>query len=262
MTNDSLPKISIVTPTLNQAQFIEECVKSVLTQDYPTLEYFILDGCSTDDTRHIVEKYQDRLTFISEKDNGQVDAINKGLRMCSGDVVAYLNSDDYYLPGSLRRIGEYFAQYPDAMAVTGKCKRVDENGREINRFITGYKNLWLYTLGCRPLLTQNYISQPSTFWRRELLSTVGYFNPAYHYAMDYEYWLRIIQKSKIYFINKYLAAFRIHNASITGQTSHKHLEEETRIARLFAPKLIYFLHAMLNQLSAWMFRNVYKRGNE
>jgi glycosyltransferase involved in cell wall biosynthesis len=258
----SLPKISIITPSLNQAVYIEECIQSVLSQDYPCLEYFVLDGGSTDGTHQIVNQYLGRLTFISEKDDGQVDAINKGLRMCTGDIVAYLNSDDTYLPGALLRVGEFFAQNPAAMAVTGKCKRIDDRGAEINRFITIYKNLWLSRLNFKTLLLQQYISQPSTFWRRDLLRSVGYFDPAFRYAMDYDYWLRIFRQTKIHYIDEYLACFRIHSTSITGQTSHKHLDEEVRVARSYAPLAIHVLHKMINSLSAWIFQTFYRRTND
>jgi len=257
--NNYYPKISIITPTLNQSEFIEDCIESVLSQEYPNLEYIILDGGSTDDTLHIVAKYEEKLTFISQKDNGQVDAINKGLKMCTGDIVRYLNSDDIYLPGALKRIGAHFSQYPSSMAVTGKCKRIDEAGNEINKGVSLYKNTWLHFLGFNSLLIQNYISQPATFWKRELLTNIGYFDPQYHYAMDYDYWLRILKEHKMHFINFELAAFRVHKNSITGKTSYKHLEEDLSIAKIYAPQHIFCLHAILNKLAIFVFRRFYKR---
>ena len=207
-----LPKLSIITPTLNQAQFIAATVESVLGQGYPKLEYIVLDGGSTDGTAEIMARYAGRLTFISEPDKGQVDAINKGLRLCTGEVVAYLNSDDVYEPGALLRVGEYFARHPQAQALTGKCRRIDEHGGTVDRFVTTYKNAWLLLTGFQTLLIQNYISQPSTFWRRSLMDEVGLFNDAYHFAFDYEYWLRIFKVSRIHFVNAWLSAFRVHGA--------------------------------------------------
>lgn len=254
-----LPKLSILTPSFNQAQFIAATVESVLGQNYADLEYFVLDGGSTDGTAEIMAHYAGRLTFISEPDNGQVDALNKGLRMCTGEVVGFLNSDDIYLPGALQKVGEYFAQQPTARALTGKCRRIDEYGRETNRFITTYKNVWLRFISFQTLLIQQYISQPSTFWRRELIAEVGAFNPAYRYAFDYEYWLRMFKKTRIHYLNAYLAAFRVHGASITGGTATKHLAEETQIASQYASPAVYRIHAALTRLSGWMFRVLYRR---
>ena len=257
-----LPKLSVITPTLNQAQFIAATVESVLGQGYPNLEYWVLDGGSTDGTAELMQRFAGQLIFISEPDKGQVDAINKGLRLCSGEVVAYLNSDDVYEPGTLLRVGEYFRQHPAARALTGKCRRIDAHGREINGFITTYKNFWLKLNGFRALQIQQYISQPATFWKRDLLGEVGFFNPAYRYAFDYEYWLRIFKQTRIDYLDEYLAAFRVYGESITGGTAYKHLAEEAEIARQFASPAAYRVHTALNQLSAWIFRVVYRRGEK
>jgi len=256
----ALPTLSIITPTLNQAQFIAATVDSVLGQGYPGLEYIVLDGGSTDATADIMAGYAGRLTFISERDRGQVDAINKGLRRCTGDVIAYLNSDDVYLPGALQRVGEYFARHPAARAVTGKCRRMDEHGGTVDRFVTTYKNAWLRFTGRGTLLIQNYISQPSTFWRRDVFEQIGGFNDSYRYAFDYEYWLRIFQVTRIHYLDAWLSAFRVHGASITGATANAHLVEETAIAREYASPAGYVVHAALTRLSGWIFRVGYGRG--
>lgn len=255
-----LPKISIITPTLNQAPFITATVESVLGQEYPALEYIVLDGGSSDGTAEIMRSYAGRLTFISEPDRGQVDAINKGLRRVSGDVVAYLNSDDVYLPGALRRVGEFFAAHPEAKAVTGMCRRIDEVGGTVDRFVTAYKNAWLLTASRLTLMIQNYISQPSTFWRRGLMDEIGLFNDAYRYAFDYEYWLRIARAARINYLHAWLSAFRVHGGSLTGATADAHLVEETAIARQYASPAEYALHAALTRLSGWIFRVGYGRG--
>jgi glycosyltransferase involved in cell wall biosynthesis len=257
-----LPKLSIITPTLNQAQFIAATVESVLTQQYPDLEYIVLDGGSTDGTADIMAGYAGRLTFVSEPDRGQVDAINKGLRRCSGEVVAYLNSDDVYLPGALRRVGAFFADHPQARALTGKCRRINEAGKTVDRFVTAYKNAWLLTTSRRTLLIQNYISQPSTFWRRDVLEEVGGFNDAYHYAFDYEYWLRITAVTRMVYVNAWLSAFRVHGGSITGATADRHLVEETVIARQWATRGEFALLAALTRLSGWIFWVGYGRGGK
>jgi glycosyltransferase involved in cell wall biosynthesis len=153
------PKISIITPSFNQGAFIEETIQSVLSQEYPNLEYMIVDGGSTDDTLDILHKYQDQLTWISEPDRGQVDAINKGLKLASGEVLAYLNSDDLYLPGALRKVGAYFAEHPQAEWLTGYCRNVDGEGQPIRGLIRAYKNFWLSRPSYRVLLVLNYIAQ-------------------------------------------------------------------------------------------------------
>jgi len=245
------------------ADYLEMAMLSVLEQEYPHVEYILIDGGSTDGSLEIIGRHADRLSFwTSESDQGQAQAINKGLRLCSGEVVAYLNSDDVYEPGALLRVGEYFRQHPAARALTGKCRRIDAHGREINSFITTYKNVWLRLNGFRALQIQQYISQPATFWKRDLLGEVGFFNPAYRYAFDYEYWLRIFKQTRIHYLDEYLAAFRVYGESITGGTAYKHLAEEAEIARQFASPAAYRVHTALNQLSAWIFRVVYRRGEK
>jgi len=239
-----LPKISIITPTLNQAQFIEETIISVLSQDYKNMEYIIIDGGSTDNTLSILEKYRHRLKFISEKDQGQVDAINKGLKMVNGDIVAYINSDDLYLPGTFIKVGRFFLEHDKAMIITGKCLNIDSQGFETRLLIKQYKNFWLTLNNDNFLKIANYISQPATFWLRELTKSVGFFNPEYRYAMDYDYWLRIAQKNKIYLIKEYLAKFRIYPTSITSSNSKKQFEEEYNIAKEFSNSYYSFLHKL------------------
>ncbi|MCD4672777.1 MAG: glycosyltransferase, partial [Anaerolineaceae bacterium] len=163
-----LPRISIITPSFNQADFIETTILSVLGQEYPHLEYIVVDGGSTDGTLDILRKYETQLTWSSEEDRGQAHAINKGLARAGGEVVAFLNSDDVYAPGALLATGEYFAAHPGAWWLTGKCAIVDDQGCEIRKLITAYKHFWLQFRSYGVLQIMNYISQPATFWRRSL----------------------------------------------------------------------------------------------
>jgi glycosyltransferase involved in cell wall biosynthesis len=244
-TSAVYPKISLVTPSLNQGQFIEETIRSVLSQNYPNLEYLVMDGGSSDNTIDVLKHYSSQLQWVSEKDKGQTDAINKGLRIASGEIVAYLNADDLLLPGTLLKIAQLFMEHPQTMWITGQCRIIDENNREIRKLITAYKNLWLRLSHPSILLITDYISQPATFWRANLMGEMGYLDENLHYVMDYEYWLRLYVKYPPMFIPEYLAAFKVHLQSKTTSTGHKHIfveEERTIIQRYTNSRAIMFLH--------------------
>lgn len=247
----TLPTITLVTPSLNQGKFIETTILSVLSQGYPNLEYLVMDGGSSDDTPKVLARYSDRIRWVSEPDHGQTNAINKGLRMTSGAIVGYLNADDTLLPGSLWKVAQAFADQPDAMWATGKCRIVDEEGSEIRKSITRYKNLLLGRHSFPLLVMTNYISQPSTFWRRDALDEVGFLEENLHYIMDYEYWLRLYSRYPPLFIREYLACFTIHPASKTTSTGHKnvYIGEEKYVIRRYtqsrALRLLHNLHRLL-----------------
>ena len=184
-------KISIITPSYNQAEFIERTIQSILNQSYSNFEYIIMDGGSTDGTIEILKKYSNKIIWKSEKDNGQSDAINKGLKIATGDIVAYLNSDDTYELNALQKVADFFIKNPDKKWVYGKCKIINEKDQEIRKPITAYKNWLLKKYSYKKLLTENFISQPATFWKKELHNEFGYFNESESLCMDYEFWLRI-----------------------------------------------------------------------
>lgn len=253
------PKISIIIPTLNQARFIEETIQSVLSQNYPNLEVIILDGGSTDGTQNILRKYDGSLTWISEPDHGQVDAINKGLKMVSGDVVAYLNSDDIYFPNTLSTVGKYFSEHPDTQILTGKCSNIDVNGTEIRSWIKIYKNLWLKLGFDKSLMVLDYVSQPATFWRANLIQSIGYFDLECHYAMDYDYWLRVTLVHKLKFIDQYLAKFRVYPTSITSSNSRAQFDDELKVASRYATPFQIFLHKIHAEISCWIYLNIVNR---
>lgn len=160
-------RISIVTPSFNQAPFIERTIRSVLDQSHRDIEHIVIDGGSTDGTLEILQRCGKAVSWVSEKDRGQAHAINKGLRRCTGEVVAWLNSDDTYTPGALERVARHFTEHPDCRWVYGRCRIVDEHDREIRTLITRYKNLLLARYGFPKLLAENFISQPAVFWRRD-----------------------------------------------------------------------------------------------
>lgn len=237
-------KISIITPSYNQAAFIERTILSVLDQNFPDLEYIIMDGGSTDGTLEILKKYSDRIIWKSEKDNGQSDAINKGLRMATGEIVAYLNSDDTYEPGTLKKVADFFQNNPNKKWVYGKCKIINENDQEIRKPITAYKTLLLKNYSYPKLLSENFVSQPATFWKREIHAEMGFFDENEHYCMDYEFWLRIGQKYPAGIIKEYLANFRYYINSKSGGVNKKQFQDELRIAKKYGQKnkLSIFMH--------------------
>lgn len=240
-------KISIITPSFNQGKFIEQTIQSVLSQNYPNLEYIIMDGGSTDETISILKKYAEKLKWFSEKDKGQSDAINKGLKMATGDIVAWINSDDYYLPGTLQKIAKHFENNKDIKWITGDYLIIDETGHEIHSFVRGYKNLVSYFSSFTALSFANYINQPSTFWRKELLDKVGYVNESYRYCMDYDLWLRFMRESSPYIIHTPLSAFRIHTASKGKSEYGQQFKEEIQVAQKYTGNpLVIFLHKCHN----------------
>lgn len=210
-------KISIITPSFNQGQYIERTIQSVLSQkgDFE-LEYIIVDGCSMDGTKNVVEKYKDQLTWISEKDKGQSDALNKGFTMASGDLLAWLNSDDTYEPHALTEVAEIYRRVRFKWCF-GNCRIIDENDREIRKLITKYKVLKSKTYSYKNLLARDFIPQPSVFFTKEIYREIGPICIDCQYSMDYDYWLRIGKKYNPYYIDRYLADFRWHRCSKNGE---------------------------------------------
>jgi glycosyltransferase involved in cell wall biosynthesis len=227
-------KISVVTPSYNQGPFLERTLRSVLDQqgDFE-LEYLVQDGGSTDESLSILERYRDRLSYVSEPDGGQSDAVNKGFARATGEVVGWLNSDDVYLPGALdavaRALGPRGARW-----CFGQCRVVDEDDREIRRAISWYKNRLSRRYTLRRLLTKDFIPQPATFFRRDLLEQVGSLDPACHYAMDYDLWLRFARVSEPVFIPRDLACFRWHGTSKSSGSYGKAAWEAYAAARRHA----------------------------
>jgi len=198
------PLISIVTPSYNQAQFLEQTICSVLDQDYPRLEYFVVDGASTDGSVEIIEKYADRLTWwISEPDKGQAEAINKGLQCAQGEIVAWLNSDDYYLPGAMRAAVAALEANPDAGLVYGDVLAVDGRGRPTKRLKYAAWELV-------DLLQFHIIGQPAVFMRRSVLEQAGYLNDAFHMLLDHQLWIRMARLAKMVYVPQLWAAARFH----------------------------------------------------
>lgn len=209
-------KVSVITPSFNQGAFIQRTLDSVVSQrgDFE-LEYLVVDGGSTDETLSILRRYEGRLRFISEKDAGQSDAINNGFRMTSGSIVAWLNSDDTYEPGALDTVARTL-RGTGARWCFGECGIIDAQDREIHRAISLYKRWVAGRYSLRRLLGRNFIPQPATFFRRELLEEAGPIDPELHLAMDYDLWLRFGRLAEPAFVSRRLANFRRHGESKSG----------------------------------------------
>lgn len=208
------PRISIVTPSFNQAKYIEETLRSVLLQNYPNLEYLIIDGASTDESAEVIRKYQPFLDyFISEPDGGHADALNKGMQRATGSILAFINSDDFYLPGAFALVAQQFQGGEPADLIYGGCLLVDQTGREfiehfgnISRLdeILDFSNVWS---------ANREIIQPEAFWRRSIFEKTGAFNTKIPALFCYEYWCRMLMAGAIFRrLERTLACFRFQPA--------------------------------------------------
>lgn len=205
-----LPLVSIVTPSFNQARYIEATIQSVLAQDYPRIEYIIIDGGSTDGTVEIIKNYEGRLaSWVSEPDEGQTDAINKGFARAKGDILAWINSDDTYEPEAVAAAVRYLEGHPDVGLVYGDCSFINESGGVIGKFNAAQTDL--------PLLRRGYvhIPQQASFFRADLWRQVGPLDTSFYFAMDYDLWTRLAARSDIKYVPQTWANFRLHTSGKT-----------------------------------------------
>lgn len=249
------PKISIITPSYNQGHFIKETIDSVLNQNYPNLEYIVMDGGSTDDTAKILKTYGNKISWVSKKDKGQTDAINTGIRKSTGDIVAYINSDDVMLPNTLHTVAEYFMDHSEVMWLTGDYFIIDENGNKIQSFVANYKKILRQYPTKVVLSIANFIIQPSTFWRRSLMDRIGFFDDTLHYCMDFDYWMRAIRHYPVSILPNYFSLFRIHGNSKGGSLFEKQFTEEHEIVLKYIKNpLIRFLHKIHATLIIFVYK--------
>ncbi len=207
---NSAPHVSIVTPSFNQARYIEATIRSVLAQDYPRIEYIIVDGGSTDGTVEILKKYEGRIaSWVSEPDKGQTDAINKGFDRAKGDILAWINSDDTYEPGAVSAAVKYLHEHPAIGMVYGDCNFINESGRVIGKFNSAQTDLRLLRRG------YVHIPQQTMFFRADLWRQVGPLDPSFYFAMDYDLWTRIAAHSQIKYVPQTWANFRLHTSGKT-----------------------------------------------
>ena len=220
-----LPVVSIVTPSFNQGPFLEQCIESVLKQDYPRIEYIIVDGGSTDGSVEIIRRHADSLAWwVSEADSGQTDAINKGFSHARGDVFAWLNSDDCYTPGAVGQAAGYLLDHPDVGMVYADASFIDAAGRTIGRFPAAQTD--------HARLRKGYvhIPQQSSFFRADLWRELGPLDPSFYFAMDYDLWTRISRRAAIrYLPDRTWSNFRLHAGGKTTAADERCWPEMLRV---------------------------------
>jgi glycosyltransferase involved in cell wall biosynthesis len=218
-----LPFVSIVTPSYNQARFLEATLRSVLGQDYPNMEYLVVDGGSNDGSVDIIRRYTARLAWwVSEKDSGQSEAINKGFRRAHGEFVGWLNSDDIYLPGAVSAAIKVFQSHPEAGLVYGDAQAIDADGKAFN-----VMRARQYTL--TDLMAFNIICQPAAFMRRSVLEDAGFLNPAYQLLMDNLLWMCMALKAPIVYSPQTWAAARYHDQAKNRTRGASYGQEARRL---------------------------------
>jgi len=226
-----LPKISVVTPSFNQGRFLEETIRSVLNQNYANLEYIVVDGGSSDETVEIIRRYEDRLKYwVSEKDRGQIEAINKGLEQATGDIFAFINSDDVYLPGTFAAVAEYFEQNPTSEWVCGDTVMFGE----------GHSTRLMETVvpktAAHCLSWAYNAAQPGHFWKRELVA--GGFDENWPFDFDHDLYVRLLLEGhKCDHIPLPFAAYRLHAVSKTVAEGHHQIAEFERSAEVYEDRL-------------------------
>lgn len=216
-------KISVITPSFNQGEFLERTILSVISQDCPDLEYIVMDGGSTDQSVDIIKKYQHSIAhWTSEKDGGQTDAVNKGFSAATGDILGWLNSDDIYYPQTLMTVANYFNSHPECDVIYGMADYIDADDNFISEYPT---RSWSYS----ELKSWCFICQPSVFFRRTVYEKFGPLDDALNFCMDYEYWLRCGREKPFIHLQEKLAASRLHSENKTIGSRPAVLEEVVRM---------------------------------
>jgi glycosyltransferase involved in cell wall biosynthesis len=237
------PSISIVVPTLNQGEFIEETLASIAGQQWPKLELIVIDGGSTDNTRTVVENYRHVVThFVSEPDRGQAQAINKGMRLARGSILAWLNSDDYYLPLALARAAHALGDLSRPRLVYGDCLMLfEEQGSA--------KVARVKPLDRQTLKTESLITQPSAFWTRDVWEKTGGLTEKYHFVLDWDFWVRAAEHAELVPINQCLSVFRFHKRHKTGSGDPRRIAEVLELVENYAgPRELAAFRAVAGRL--------------
>ncbi len=255
------PLISIVTPSFNQANYIEATIRSVLEQDYPAIEYIIVDGGSTDGSVDIIRRYENRLAWwASEPDHGQTDALNKGFAKATGEILAWINSDDTYEPGALKAAANYLVGHPEIGMVYADTNFIDGNGRNIGQFPAAATDLRRLKRG------YVHIPQQATFFRADLWQQVGPLDPDFYFAMDYDLWVRLAKITQFtYLPGETWANFRLHTSGKTMAADDRCWPEMLKVhyrdgGSFFSPIVAkYALRKMAAPFLTWQRKNRIKR---
>lgn len=216
----SPPRIALITPSCNTGRYVADAINSVLAQEYPNVDYLVMDGGSTDQTLDVLRSFGNRVRWVSQRDEGQSDAIRRGFEQTSGEVLGWLNADDLLAPGALRRISEVFSQDPDIALVYGDASYVDAAGVEIGPCVNvepfNAKRLFHYS---------DFIVQPAAFFRRSAYEAVGGLDPKLHYGMDYDLWLKLARAHKVVYLPEQLARYRWLTDNKTAIGGFRRLDE-------------------------------------
>ena len=236
----SLPSLSVVTPSYNSAEFIEDALLSVSRQQHVSPEHIVIDGASTDRTMDVVRRHP-AVQWVSEPDRGQSDAINKGFLRATGDLVGWLNADDYYLPGGLEAIASAAQQHPEADVIYGDCVFVDQGGHIVRSKVEHeFDPSVLLYFGC-------YIPSTSTFFRRRIIESGLLLDGDYRVCMDFEYFARLAHAGlRFHYVPRFVAAFRWHGNNISLTQTARRAEERSLVQRRYGkrPYPDYILHAL------------------
>jgi glycosyltransferase involved in cell wall biosynthesis len=245
--------ISIVTPSLDQAAFIGTTLESVRSQDHPAREHIVMDGGSTDGTLEILQRYEGDITWNSQLDAGQSDAIARGFERSRGDILGWLNADDVLLPGALRRVSDYFEQHADVEAVSGGCHFVDERGEPLLLGRTGYSLGVPATFDRLRFYGNEGVWQPATFFRRTAYEAVGGVDTSLHYSMDYDLLLRLARRRPLGVLPYFLACCRLHAGCKSVRCAREQAAESARVQAQYLPdaRAYRFRRAVYRGLDLW-----------
>ncbi len=257
----NLPKISIITPSYNQGKFLEQTIRSIIDQNYPNLEFIIIDGGSTDNTIEIIKRYEKNISYwVSEPDHGQTNGINKGFRIATGDLVAWMNSDDIYYDNTFKTIASCYLETKGRYDVYfGNKKNISENGQVLHEFF--YSPFFKYTL----FYDDMNISNQSAFWKKTVFEKIGFLDEGLGFIMDYEFFVRMARNSmKFYYVDEFLGALRHHPEAKTSleawqkrkQKEIQNINEKYGIKKKLVFKLISKLYRIFNLIKRGKFKYV------
>jgi glycosyltransferase involved in cell wall biosynthesis len=253
-----MPLVTIVTPSFNQVNFLEETILSVLNQTYSSIEYIVIDGRSTDGSLEIIQKYASKLSnWVSEKDSGQTDAINKGFALANGEILAWLNSDDTLLPNAVSEAVDYLNGHSETGLVYGNANYIDEKSRVIGKFPAAQTNLARLRRG------YVHIPQQASFFRKSLWDRIGPLDPKFFFAMDYDLWVRLAAISDLKYIPNIWANFRLHSGAKTITADNQCWPEMLKVhfrdgGSIFAPIVFkYYLRKVIAPLIRWRRRKLF-----